>query len=258
LLWALSRAAVLLGDPAVARAADRLADGLMQHLWLPGPGLFAAGLSFPVAAAPDRKHAAPRPGPARLDTSCYAGWNALAASGLAACASATGSPERLATAGRIVASLERAPWLTDRGVRRSTGAGDGGPVFLQDQALLARAVLDLHTASADTAQPGRAKALVALMLRDFRTSSGAFRDRQPEPGVDHLPVVDRSVPAAAGAAVQVLIRLYRATGESRYLAAARSALDRLPGASLRQASRLGAMGRGLRAYLAARPPQQGT
>jgi len=257
-LGALSEAAIHLNDAALGQAADRLAGTLRQRLLLPGSGLFAAGLSYATVRPPEPAEADTLSGPPHLDRSVYAGWNALTASGLAACYRATKDTTWLAAAGQIVSAIEQDLYLPEEGVRRTPGTDEGGPYFLEDQALVARAALDVDIAMGDTIHQALARRLSELMLARFRTREGALCDRYPEPAAPHSPVVDRAVPSAASVAVQVFVRMWHITGDTRYRDAAHDALEALVGPNIDLASRMGALGRGLRAYLEAITSDQGT
>ncbi|HTS01946.1 MAG TPA: thioredoxin domain-containing protein [Thermoanaerobaculia bacterium] len=171
--------------------------------------------------------------PPALDDKRVAGWNALAVSGFAVAARALGEPRYLEAArvgARFLLSVCRLP---DGVLARTWKDGEAKtPAFLEDEAFLALALLDL----ADAEGPGaagiwheEAKAAVASLRARFRrkdgpgfTFSGAGNEALLARGRD---LFDKAVPSASGAAARALARLALATGDRALAREARDAVD---------------------------------
>ena len=171
--------------------------------------------------------------PPSLDDKRVAGWNALAVSGFAVAASALGEPRYLEAA-RVGARFLLSETRGDDGVLRRTWK-DGEakiPAFLEDEAFLALALLDL----ADAEGPGaggiwheEAKAAVASLRARFRrkdgpgfTFSGDGNEALLSRGRD---LFDKAVPSASGAAARVLARLALTTRDAELAGEARDAIE---------------------------------
>jgi uncharacterized protein len=171
--------------------------------------------------------------PPSLDDKRVSGWNALAVSGFAVAARALNEPRYLEAArvgARFLLNLARLP---DGVLARTWKNGEAKiPAFLEDEAFLALALLDL----ADADGPGaagiwldEAKAAVASLRARFRrkdgpgfTFSGAGNETLLSAGRD---IFDKAVPSASGAAARALARLALATGDHALAREARDAVD---------------------------------
>jgi uncharacterized protein len=171
--------------------------------------------------------------PPALDDKRVSGWNALAVSGFAVAARALGEPRYLEAArvgARFLLTLVRGP---DGVLCRTWKNGEARiPAFLEDEAFLALALLDL----ADAEGPGaggiwheEARAAVASLRTRFRqkdgpgfTFSGAGNEALLSKGRD---LFDKAVPSASGAAARALARLALATGDRALAREAREAVD---------------------------------
>lgn len=229
-------------------AAIELGDALIRGFYAAETGLFAAGFAG-FSEGPggvvllEAGRAAPR------DPAVYASWNALAVSGLAALYQASSRTAYLELARDVMASLRARLTHPEGGMRHALDQ-PAPPVFLlADQALVARAALDLHDAGGNHAHLRFALELTDLMLERLLDASGALRDRWPEPGAAVLHAVDRLAPSGNGAAVQALARLYGLTGRRRYLDAAGEILSALANSHLARAASSGALCRGMTMYL---------
>ncbi|HEY3351383.1 MAG TPA: DUF255 domain-containing protein [Thermoanaerobaculia bacterium] len=175
--------------------------------------------------------------PPALDDKRVAGWNALAVSGFAVAARALGEPRYLEAArvgARFLLSLSRLP---DGVLARTWKDGEAKiPAFLEDEAFLALALLDL----ADAEGPGaagiwheEAKAAVESLRARFRrrdgpgfTFSGTGNETLLSNGRD---LFDKAVPSASGAAARALARLALVTGDRALAREARGAVDEVGG-----------------------------
>ena len=227
-------------------AAVELGDALAGGLYAPQAGLFVAGLAgfseqSGEAVLLKSGLAAPR------DPAVYTSWNALAVTGFVALYRASGTTAYLDLARDVLASVRTRLTHPDGGVRHVLHP-PGEPLFLlADQALVARAALDLYSAGGGDFR--FASELADVMLERLFDDAGALRDRWPEPDVAVIHAVDRLVPSGNGVAVQVLSRLYALTGHSRYRETAGEILETLANSHLRRAPNAGALFRGMAMYL---------
>ena len=175
--------------------------------------------------------------PPSLDDKRVAGWNALAVSGFAVAARALNEPRYLEAArvgARFLLNVSRLP---DGVLARTWKDGEAKiPAFLEDEAFLALALLDL----ADAEGPGaagiwheEAKAAVASLRARFRrrdgpgfTFSGTGNETLLSNGRD---LFDKAVPSASGAAARALARLALVTGDRSLAREARDAVDEVGG-----------------------------
>ena len=171
--------------------------------------------------------------PPSLDDKRVAGWNALAVSGFAVAARALNEPRYLEAArvgARFLLNVSRLP---DGVLARTWKDGEAKiPAFLEDEAFLALALLDL----ADAEGPGaagiwheEAKAAVASLRARFRrkdgpgfTFSGTGNETLLSNGRD---LFDKAVPSASGAAARALARLALVTGDRALAREAKDAVD---------------------------------
>ncbi len=171
--------------------------------------------------------------PPSLDDKRVAGWNALAVSGFAVAARALAEPRYLEAArvgARFLLNVSRLP---DGVLARTWKSGEAKiPAFLEDEAFLALALLDL----ADAEGPGaggiwheEARSAVDSLRARFRrkngpgfTFSGAGNESLLSNGRD---LFDKAVPSASGAAARALARLALTTGDRALAREAREAVE---------------------------------
>jgi uncharacterized protein YyaL (SSP411 family) len=171
--------------------------------------------------------------PPSLDDKRVAGWNALAVSGFAVAARALDEPRYLEAArvgARFLLNVARLP---DGVLARTWKDGEAKiPAFLEDEAFLALALLDL----ADAEGPGAAGIWHEEAKRAAESLRGRFR-RKDGPGFrfsgegnetllsNGRDLFDKAVPSASGAAARALARLALATGDRALAREARDAVD---------------------------------
>ena len=254
LLSVLTAAGQHTGQTHFLDAAEGLAAFLLNRFYDETQSQFAAGFAGFV-----EQHEPGQPGrvtpsfekPASplLDSSSYAGWNALTVSALLRSYRVVGGDRSLEVSREVMNRLRARMTLPDGGLMHSLVDSGTTPLFLEDQALAARAWLDLYAVGAQPDDLRSAITLADVMIERFADPSGILRDRSPEPSRPYFPVYDRLTPSANGVAAQVLVRLHRLTGDSQYLEAAERILKALIGPHLDRAAYLGALGRGLFDYL---------
>ncbi len=171
--------------------------------------------------------------PPSLDDKRVSGWNALAVSGFAVAAGALGEPRYLEAARVGARFLLNVARLGDGVLARTWKDGEAKiPAFLEDEAFLALALLDLADAEGPGAGGvwhGEADAAVESMRARFRrrdgpgfTFSGTGHEALLSNGRD---LFDKAVPSASGAATRALARLALVTGDRALAREARDAVD---------------------------------
>ena len=229
-------------------AAVDLGEALLAGLYESRKGIFAAGLAGFSEQSGNAVLLEAGQRPVR-DPAVYTSWNAMAVTGFVALYQASGRSAYLDLARGVMATLRTRLTHPDGGMRHAWDP-PGKPLFLlADQALVARAALDLYRAGGDAGFLRFASELTDVMLERFRDGSGALRDRWPEPGKAVTHAVDRLVPSGNGVAVQVLSRLYALTGHSPYREGAGRILSALASTHLERAANAGALYRGMAMYL---------
>ena len=168
--------------------------------------------------------------PPALDDKVIVAWNALAIGALAHAGRVLGEPA-------LVARAERAARFVLGTMRSEDGRllhtfRDGLAklgAYLDDHALLGCALLDLHAATGEPAWLAEARALAETLLARFadRERGGFFY--VPD---DHENLLarskdpfDKALPSGNGAAADLLVRLFEATGDARFGDAARASFE---------------------------------
>ena len=175
-----------------------------------------------------------RPTPV-IDTTIYAGWNAMFVSAYLDAWRVLGRGDCRDFALRTLERIVTEAWDAQRGFAHRVG----GPRLegtLDDQVFTAAALLDAYEATLDRRWFDAAVATVNLMLEKFYdTTNGGFFDRpidaRPIGGLDvpRKPFQDSPTPGANAIAVVVLDRLYDYTADARYRDAAQKTLEAFAG-----------------------------
>jgi uncharacterized protein len=169
-----------------------------------------------------------RPKPAR-DEKLLACWNGLTIGALAELGAATGEAEWVRAAERAYAHLEGLLVARGRVARYATLDGRVlGPGFLDDQADLANAALDLYEATGSPAYAQKARELGDALLAHFADPEGPGFFFSPDDGPPTIVRVrdqfDQATPSGSAMASLALLRLGSLFG-ARYEAPARAYLD---------------------------------
>ena len=172
-----------------------------------------------------------------LDDKRVAGWNALAVSGLAVAAGALGEPRYLDAARTGARFLLQTARDGSGRLLRSWKDGRGSIAgFLEDEAFLANALLDLATATAgDEARDWLAEARpsVEAIRTRFKNPSGPGFLSSGEGNetllVNGRDLFDKAIPSASAAACRALVRAARLTGEPLLADEARAAVEEVSG-----------------------------
>ncbi len=156
------------------------------------------------------------------DDKVLADWNGLAAAGLALAGRALGDAEMVRDAAAavdfVLARLGRPDGRLLHRWREGEAAVDG---LAEDYAFLAWGLLELHAATLDPARLDQARSLMDILLRDFWDARAGGLFLTPAQGEPLLArpreAFDAALPSANSAALLLLPRLFRLTGESAYM-----------------------------------------
>ena len=176
--------------------------------------------------------------PPATDDKRIAGWNALTISGLAVASSILGEPRYLEAA-RECARFLLTQMRDGEGRLLRTWKGGEAKIlaFLEDEAYLALALLDLADAEPDTAEARH-------WATEARRVVSGLRRRFMRPGVPgftftgegHEPLLvrtrdlfDKAIPSGPGAAARALARLGRREGDAALAAEALAAVEEVSG-----------------------------
>ncbi len=170
--------------------------------------------------------------PPALDDKRVAGWNALAVSGFAVAASALSEPRYLEAARRGARFLLEDCRGAEGRLQRTWKDGVAKiPSFLEDDAFLAHALLDLEEEDEEGAQNWRreAAAVIAGMRARFGRRDGPgftfSGDGNETLLVSGRDLFDKATPSASGAAAWALARLALKTGDRALAREAREAVE---------------------------------
>ncbi|XYI01280.1 thioredoxin domain-containing protein [Sorangium sp. So ce1128] len=196
-----------------------------------------------------------RPRPAR-DDKVLASWNGLLIGALADAGRALDEPAWVDAAARAFAVFERklmrggrvGRYLKDgapvgaKAERAGAGAGDMRPGFLDDQAYLGNAALDLYEATSEPRYVGVARAIADAMIAHHWDEAAPGFFFTPDDG-DALiartqDIYDQAVPSAVSMAALLCLRLSEIADE-RYLAPAEKQLEALAPTALENPFGLG-------------------
>ncbi|MHB9109003.1 MAG: thioredoxin domain-containing protein [Armatimonadota bacterium] len=164
----------------------------------------------------------------RIDTTKYANWNALLISACLEAGTLLEHPEATAFALRTARILIDDAYDEDHGMYHAFHTGEGArfPGLLEDQAYMAKALLDAFAAGGDRAFLDAARRLLDLCIKHYWDDEhGGFQDvdrrelaRATTPYLRHPRKVieDMPTPSANAVAALALDRLWVLTGEERY------------------------------------------
>ncbi|HYN42308.1 MAG TPA: thioredoxin domain-containing protein [Thermoanaerobaculia bacterium] len=176
--------------------------------------------------------------PPATDDKRIAGWNSLTVSGLAVASSILGEPRYLEAARECARFLLTRMRDAEGRLLRTWKDGEAKILaFLEDEAYLALALLDLADAEPDKAEARRWAA-------EARRAVNGLRRRFTRPGVPgftftgegHEPLLvrtrdlfDKAIPSGPGAAARALARLARRDGDTALAAEALAAVEEVSG-----------------------------
>ncbi|MBI4545519.1 MAG: thioredoxin domain-containing protein [Gemmatimonadetes bacterium] len=183
-----------------------------------------------------------RPAPF-VDQTLYSGWVSLVASGHLAAARYLGRGDAGTAALRALDRVWEEGFRAAEGIAHRLGDGEAGS-FLDDQAYVARALVDAFELTQRPEHLERAEQVVQVMLRRFRDpESGALLDRPREeraavPVIEepHRPIADAPAPAGNAVAALTLLRLAALQQREEYRETAGQVLAAFAGSAPRMAT----------------------
>ena len=193
-------------------------------------GLSDASLRRTVGAAREQLYAAraTRRAPLR-DDKILTAWNGLMISALAQAALVLDEPVYAARAARAADYLLRTLRRGDRLLRAALGGAARQTAYLDDYAFLIAGLLDLYEADGDLRWLEEARALDAVLERDYEDTSGGGFFRTAADQVSLLtrekPTYDAAEPSGNSVAVHNLLRLHELTTDDRYRVRAERAFE---------------------------------
>ena len=193
-------------------------------------GLPVAALRRTVGAAREQLYAtrATRPAPLR-DDKILTAWNGLMISALAQASLVLDAPVYAERAARATDYLLRTLRRDDRLLRAALNGDAQQTAYLDDYAFLIAGLLDLYEADGDLRWLEEARALDAVLERDYEdtTGGGFFRTAadQAQLLTREKPTYDAAEPSGNSVAVHNLLRLHELTTDDRYRVRAERAFE---------------------------------
>ena len=200
-------------------------------------GEVAAELGLPDAALRQTLEAArellytarsARPAPLR-DDKILTAWNGLMISALAQASLVLDAPVYAARAVRAADYLLRTLRRDDRLLRAALDGTARQTAYLDDYAFLIAGLLDLYEADGDLRWLEEARALDAVLERDYEDTSGGgfFRTAADQASLltREKPTYDAAEPSGNSVAVHNLLRLHELTSDDRYRVRAERAFE---------------------------------
>ena len=165
-----------------------------------------------------------RPQPAR-DEKLLVGWNGLAIDGFVVSGEVFSDPDDIAIAKHTAERIWSLAWdAQDQELSHQIFRGRAqGSGFLEDYALLGRSLLSLYQATGEEIWLRRAQTLTDALLRRFDSDGGGVLMSASDGGTLIIAPIedgDGAYPSGTSAAVDLVLRLGRATGDRQYTAAA--------------------------------------
>lgn len=242
LLAAFSRAARQKNRPEYRKIARTLGEALLESFYSPLDSLFFAGKAgFKEAISHNKEYGYP------IDTTFFTSWNALTSTAFVEMYLTFGDNRYLEVSRGVLGALVQQSMRLDGAFLHVVGSAQDNPIFLEDQALVARARLDLFEVQHRSEDLQIALDICDRMVEQFAHQSGALCD-SAQADLKITPAFDRWLPSGNGVAVQVLLRLQKLTDRNSYRKKAEKILTALLGPSLHQTASQGALGRGLLLY----------
>ena len=209
---------------------ETIPDRAAQDMGI-APAKIKARLDAALAGLRRKRETRVRP---HTDDKVIAAWNGLMIYALAH-AGRRFKDEEFITAAARAADFVLRELLADGRLHRAWRAGRlSGEGYLEDYALTAAGLLELHAATGRRRRLDEARALVDAMLERFRdASAGGFyftADDDSEALLRYKDAFDKQVPSSNAAAALVLVRLAEITGEGRFLDEAGRTIEAASGA----------------------------
>jgi uncharacterized protein YyaL (SSP411 family) len=195
----------------------------------------------------EARRARPTPG---IDRNILSDWNGMMVSSYLKAYKTLGDEEARAFALKTLDFVVKRTFNANAGMYHSLlGAERLVPGLLDDQVMMARALLDAYEVTGDPAHLARAREIMIWTIQNlWDTSGGAFFDSRPNPAAAGLLAVPHKAfldtPASSGNAVaaQVLNRLYYLTQEPRFRDFARVTIETFAGRARDEGTFMAALG----------------
>jgi hypothetical protein len=192
-----------------------------------------------------------------IDRSVLSDWNGMMVSSYLKAYETLGDEEARAFALRTLDFILKRTFNATTGMYHSLiGSERVVPGLLDDQVMIARALLDAYEVTGDPAQLTRARQIMIWTIQNlWDANGGGFFDSRPNPSAAGLLAVARKdihdTPASSGNAVaaQVLNRLYYLTQESRFRDFARVTIEAFAGRVRDEGTLMAALGVAAEEYL---------
>ncbi len=217
-VWTVAELKAALGetDAAIVSRIFGIDDGPAQPPRLATPdGAIEEGARMKLLAARARRI---RP---QRDEKILADWNGLMVAAMAAAGSALSDQELVEVAARAIGFVLQEMSPDGQGLRHRYHEGEAAiPAFLDDYAFCVWGLLELYSATFETAYLEQALALTDEMLARFwdEDAGGLFHTQEDAETlfVRRKETRDGAIPAGSSVAAANLLRLARLTGRSEY------------------------------------------
>jgi uncharacterized protein len=202
----------------------------------------------------ESRRARPTPG---IDRNILSDWNGMMISSYLKAYETLGDEDARAFALKTLDFILKRSFNATTGMYHSLlGAERLVPGLLDDQVMMARALLDAHEVDADPAHLARARQIMVWTIQNlWDATGGGFFDSRPNPAAAGLLAIPRKqihdTPASSGNAVaaQVLNRLYYLTQETRFRDFARVTIETFAGRARDEGTFMAALGIAAGEYL---------
>ena len=190
-----------------------------------------------------------RPAPA-IDRNILSDWNGMMVSSYLKAYRTLGDEEARAFALKTLDFVVKRTFNATTGMYHSLlGAERLVPGLLDDQVMMARALLDAYEVTGDPAYLARARQIMIWTIQNlWDASGGAFFDSRPNPdaagllAVPHKAILDTPASSGNAVAAQVLNRLYYLTQEPRFRDFARVTIETFAGRARDEGTFMAALG----------------
>ena len=196
----------------------------------------------------------PTPG---IDRNILSDWNGMMVSSYLKAYETLGDEDARAFALETLDFILKRSFDADTGMYHSLLGNERlVPGLLDDQVMVARALLDAYEITGDPTQLARARQIMVwTILNLWDESGGGFFDRRPNPdaagllAIRHKEIQDTPASSGNAVAAQVLNRLYYLTQETRFRDFARVTIETFAGRSRDEGTFVAALGIAAQEYL---------
>ena len=202
----------------------------------------------------EARRARPTPG---IDRNILSDWNGMMVSSYLKAYETLGDEDARAFALETLDFILERSFDADTGMYHSLlGNERSVPGLLDDQVMVARALLDSYEVTGDPTQLARARQIMVwTILNLWDANGGGFFDSTPNPdaagllAIPHKEILDTPASSGNAVAAQVLNRLYYLTQETRFRDFARVTIETFAGRSRDEGTFMAALGIAAEEYL---------